>query len=330
MQLPPFPFQPPAPIRGAHAQSMLASVKLRWPWIRYRARHLLSGARHVVLHGDDGVRLNGYYTEQKNNAPLAVLLHGWEGSAKSQYILSSAAHLLNAGYSVFRLQLRDHGDNHHLNREVFHSCRLEETAEAVRQIRLRFKPDQLFLGGFSLGGNFSLRIARHAPSIGLDIDGVCAVSPVIDPATTLKNMEAGPRIYQEYFMKKWRRSLRRKSLFFPDQINLSLVKTHRRLLELTEVLVDTLNEFETVNDYFDGYSVREDRLHEISTPTVILASKDDPIVPDEPLSAVSETPHLRIHRTDYGGHCGFINNFHTESYADKFMLKWFENLRAAS
>ena len=57
---------------------------------------------------------------------LAVLLHGWEGSAASLYILSLAQRLFDHGYEVLRLNLRDHGDTYHLNRELFHSCRLPE------------------------------------------------------------------------------------------------------------------------------------------------------------------------------------------------------------
>ncbi|NNF16708.1 MAG: alpha/beta fold hydrolase [Gammaproteobacteria bacterium] len=321
-------FVPPAGMRNAHLQSVLASLRVRWPFIRRRARDLLGASRKVIVHGDDGVRLNGYYTSAAPNAPMVVLIHGWEGSAHSQYIISAAALLHDHGYAVFRLQLRDHGDSHHLNPEVFHSCRLEETAEAVRQIRRRFHPPQLFLGGFSLGGNFALRIARHAPQIGLELDGVCAISPVIDPAITLRHMQEGPTIYQGYFMKKWRRSLRRKNQFYPDALDISLLSTHRNLLELTEVLVETIGGFDSVADYFDGYSVKDERLHTITIPAAILAASDDPIVPDEPLQAVKETDHLRIFRTRHGGHCGFLTAVHRESYADQFMVNWFNNARA--
>ena len=73
----------------------------------------------------EGVRLLGYHTESAGpkSRGLVVMLHGWEGSADSTYILSVAPKLIAAGYSVFRLNFRDHGDSHHLNRELFHSCR---------------------------------------------------------------------------------------------------------------------------------------------------------------------------------------------------------------
>jgi len=57
---------------------------------------------------------------------VAILLHGWEGSAEATYVLSLGSLLLSHGFDVVRLNLRDHGATHHLNREIFHSCRLPE------------------------------------------------------------------------------------------------------------------------------------------------------------------------------------------------------------
>lgn len=81
---------------------------------------MLDVTEEVILDCGDSVRLQGYYSPNANpDAPLVVLLHGWEGSANSMYLLSSAQSLFAAGYSIFRLNLRDHGESHHLNEELF-------------------------------------------------------------------------------------------------------------------------------------------------------------------------------------------------------------------
>jgi len=103
-----------------------------------------------------------------------VLLHGWEGSADSLYLLSLAQLLFEQRFEVVRLNLRDHGDTHHLNRELFHSCRLPEVVGAVRALQQRFAPRPLQLVGFSLGGNFMLRVAAQAREAGLDLERVIA------------------------------------------------------------------------------------------------------------------------------------------------------------
>ena len=66
--------------------------------------------------------------------------------------------LFAAGFDVFRLNFRDHGDTHHLNPGLFHSCRLEEVVHALADLQDRLQARRWCLAGFSLGGNFSLRV----------------------------------------------------------------------------------------------------------------------------------------------------------------------------
>ena len=54
--------------------------------------------------------------------------------ADSSYVLSLAALLWQHGFDVVRLNLRDHGATHHLNRELFHCCRLSDVSGAVRAL----------------------------------------------------------------------------------------------------------------------------------------------------------------------------------------------------
>src|SRR5690606_3842924 len=147
---------------------------------------------------------------------LAVLLHGWEGSADSSYLLSLAQSLFDAGFEVVRPNLRDHGATHHLNRELFHSCRLPGVVGAVRALAARFAGMPATLLGFALGGNFMLRAAADAEGRHLPIERVIAISPVLDPAVTMLTLERGMPAYHAYFVRKWSRSLARKQLAWPD------------------------------------------------------------------------------------------------------------------
>ena len=71
--------------------------------------------------------------EFEKAAGQVILLHGWEGSADSTYILRTGNALYRRGYDIFRLNFRDHGDSHHLNRGIFYAVLLEEVFQAVRQ-----------------------------------------------------------------------------------------------------------------------------------------------------------------------------------------------------
>ncbi len=124
----PADFRPPRLLRNPHVQSVLASSALRRLLHRRRNREVEARSSEVLLDCGDGVRLQGFHaaTPARPARGLVVLLHGWEGSAQSSYMLGVGRRLLDAGYDVFRLNFRDHGATHHLNREIFHSCRIDE------------------------------------------------------------------------------------------------------------------------------------------------------------------------------------------------------------
>ncbi len=124
-----------APARVAQRPHTVADQQQR---IRRRFRAapveaLRQPAEVWTLDGGDGIRLQGLYSRQPGDSKgLVVLLHGWEGSVNSNYVLANGARLFDAGFDVFRLNFRDHGDTHHLNHEIFHSCRLDEVVHALR------------------------------------------------------------------------------------------------------------------------------------------------------------------------------------------------------
>ena len=311
-------FAPGPLLRSAHVQSFLAGFSFRGRWIRRRFGTLRRAAA-CLLDCGDGVRLQAFLSPANSAAPapaLAMLLHGWEGSAESAYILSLARHLNRAGYAVFRLNFRDHGETHQLNRELFHSCRLGEVLEAVRAMAARFPAGRLFLVGFSLGGNFALRVALEAPAWGIRLDHVVAVSPAIDPGHVLEAIEQAPAGYQRRFMSKWRRSLRRKHELFPDLFDMEACMRHTGLRELTRYMIQHSSEFETMEQYLDGYSIAGSRLARLRVPATVVAAADDPIIPVRDFAEITRPSCLALEIQEHGGHCGFIENLALRSWID--------------
>ncbi|MCP4515462.1 MAG: alpha/beta fold hydrolase, partial [Delftia sp.] len=207
-------FRPSWPLTSGHIQTMLSSSGVRRMLLPKAAREVLEGAETVVVDAGDGVRLSGAFTAQKVHAQprgLAVLFHGWEGSVDSTYVLQTGSRLLREGWDIFRLNFRDHGDSHSMNEALFHSCRIDEVVHALTDIAQRWPRRPIALAGFSLGGNFALRVALAAPAAGIPLSYALAVCPIIDPSEGLFSLEeSAPWFYQAYFMRKWRQSLRAK------------------------------------------------------------------------------------------------------------------------
>ncbi len=316
-------FRPRKLLRNPHLQSILASSGLR-RWLFRRRRDLLDTAvsEHILDCGG-GVRLQGFLTQQTSAATargLVMLLHGWEGSAHSSYIVHTAVRLLREGYDVFRLNFRDHGNTHHLNEGLFHSCQLDEVVGAVKAITTQFPARTLALVGFSLGGNFALRVALRAPDAGIALSRVVAICPVINPHVVLEAIERAPWFYQRYFTRKWRGSLLRKQRLFPHKRYLTKQELRGGLREMTTHLVLRHTAFGSLDNYLNGYSIAQDRLECLKPPASILTAQDDPIIPVADFKSLKLSPNIELQIATHGGHCGFISNWSLISWAEDFIV----------
>jgi len=311
-------------MRSRHMQSLLNSSSLRRRRVMRLVESLQNNTEIYTLDGGSGIRLQGLYSKQASKSRgLAVLLHGWEGSVNSSYILANWARLYQAGFDVFRLNFRDHGDTHHLNPGIFHSCRLDEVINALRDLQDRLQTGPWFLAGYSLGGNFSLRVALNAEQAGLNLAQVVAICPVINPANAMSAMEQRLRFYEWYFERKWSRSLRTKQDCFHDLYGDEQWHEIKRVRERTHYLATKHAGFDSVDSYFEGYSIADQRLAPLKVPSTLLTSVDDPVVPVSDFKDLPDNPALELIIAPYGGHCGFLKNWKLESLSEDLILKRF-------
>jgi len=263
-------------------------------------------------------------------------LHGWEGSAQSLYILSLSQQLFDRGYEVLRLNMRDHGETHHLNRDLFHSCRLSDVVGALRAIQYLYPGQQLRLAGFSLGGNFVLRAAAQGAQAGLaglpqlNIAKVVAVSPVLDPEETLVALEESFPGYQLYFVRKWMRSLLKKQAVWPKVYDFHELGKMSDLRRMTAELVKRFTDFPTLEDYLNGYAITGSHLAHLAVPSRIITSLDDPIIPAQSLKRLANPAALQLTVTRHGGHCGFLERLSGPSWVERKIVEEFESEAPAS
>lgn len=314
-------FNPPVYIRSTFAQTLLASRLTG----NKKNNPMLAAAKEVILNPLDDIRLQGFYSPQTNGRPkgMAMLLHGWEGNVNSAYILRTGKTLFENGYSVFRLNYRDHGDTHHLNPGLFYAVLLDEVFGAVQQVAA-YEPDlPFYLMGFSMGGNFALRVVRKSIQTPIqNLKHVTSISPVLDPEKSTNAIDAYPFL-RKYFRGKWSRSLMKKQACFPDRYDFSDVLKLETLAEMTEVMIQRYSDYKSSSDYFRHYAVLGDALAGLTVPTTIITAQDDPIIPVQEFYELTLNPitELIVHR--YGGHNGFIESLSGKAwYEHKIMDTW--------
>ena len=333
VSIPPSPlsaadYRPPRLLRNPHLQSVLGSSGLR----RHRGLRALVASGAVtaehILDGGQGARLQGWHSRVPGREPrgMALLLHGWEGSAESGYMRLTAARLLADGLDVFRLNFRDHGDTHHLNEGLFHSNRLDEVVHAVADMVQRLRVRDLVVAGYSLGGNHALRLGLRAAIAGLPLRHIAAVCPLVDPATTMASMERAPQLYDWYFRRKWRSSLVRKRELFPERFGYDDATLAQDMRGLIDMLARQHAGFGSVDDYFDSYSIAGERLAALDVPASILMAEDDPVIPYDDFRDWRLPAAATLEVARWGGHCAFVENFHGDGFAERWVA---ERLRDA-
>ena len=315
-------FKPPRHLRNAHVQTVLNSQGPR----RLRAHRILQGlsTQCLTMQAADGTRLLADLDLAASpRSVLVALLHGWEGSSRSSYIVTTTARLLAQGFDVLRINLRDHGDSHHLNRELFNSTRSPEVASALQGFVESHDYGHVFLGGFSLGGSFALRIAADS-GVELGLDGVVAVCPPTDPARAMDALNQGFFVYERYFFNRWHESLQRKLECFPELDYAAELAASKSLDDLNRLFIPRHTIYSEVEDYFAAYALVGDRLSAMAMPAYLIAAEDDPIIPVDDLARIGPNQNLHIETQRYGGHCGFIENLAARSWVEERILEILE------
>lgn len=313
-------------------QSTLASKRPVQRMWRRRGIELNRLSTAQVLDCRESARLSGYLTPRRPDTPargVAALIHGWAGCHDSTYLYSMAARLHHDGYDVFRLNLRDHGGSHHLNRDMFHSARMGEVLDAVQAARRLAPEGPLFVIGFSLGGNFALRVALQGPAIGIDPALTIAISPSINPGATLQAIDRGPRLIRWYFLDRWRRTLAIKREAWPHY-DFSAYAGLDSFVAATRRFAADFTEYPSCEDYLAQYTLTPRMLMDAPSPIAILSAADDSVIPVGDFQGLSVRGSVvGADLTAYGGHCGFISDWRFSSWAESRVMHWLQPFAGA-
>lgn len=271
-----------------------------------------AGPDETGMDAAGSVRLLGYYTAHKASAPrrgLVMTLHGWEGCSHSSYNLVVGSALVAAGYDVLRLNLRDHGPSHSLNRGIFYVTLLGEVLAATRQVAALAGDDPFYILGASLGGNFALRMAlAHTAQPIPQLSGVIAINPVLNPSRSsdLLDSHAWTRLY---FRRRWLASLAAKQRLFPGSYDFAPVEKIPSIRAMTEWMLQHYSAYTDVERYFADYAVPPARLKALAVPVTIVTAADDPIIPVDDFYDLPDHPLLSVHVLPTGGHVGYTDLF---------------------
>lgn len=254
-----------------------------------------------------------------------IFFPGWLGHKDSKYLIPLADLLHINNFDIIRIHPIDHGDTEHLNKDFFRATDIQTLIEAVEFIGKKYQDNEIHLIGFSLGGNIALRISA-CESINF-LKSTVVISPVIDPEISMRAMDNTSWILKKYFVNKWRRTLRRK-MRLHNISNVEESLRYKDLEKMTEFFTKNFSPHKNVKELFAGYAITQDTINQIKNNTLIYSSVDDPCVPIKPLYSLDQTNNVKFKPQQYGGHCGFIDDFKfNSSVYEEIVNKLSENER---
>lgn len=331
----PMAFAPRRFIRQGDVQTIIARRRPVDSLVRRTEQPMLIDAGPDESGFDPGarVKLLGYYNaplRPNHHRGLVIVIHGWEGSSHSadvQYVSDAA---LNKGYSVFRLNMRDHGPGLHfdpyaLNRGLFAGPFLNEVAEAVRQAASLARGKPVRLVGGSLGGNFALRISALQGAAAVpNLVQTVAICPAISPDRSATAIDSHP-IFRRFFRRMVMRSLHSKQRLFPELYDFAPIERMQLLREITNWAVLEYGRWGDGKAYFDDYAVTAEMLATLTPRTTIIASRDDAIIPVVDIEKIEQHGNLRVNIQPTGGHMGFVDLFPYRRWLPQAIMREFND-----
>lgn len=251
--------------------------------------------------------------ETRAHRPTAIIVHGLEGSADSQYVVGNANKLWRAGANVVRMNMRNcGGDNYEMARlspTLYHSGLSGDVDAVMRYFLERERLESIALIGYSMGGNLVLKLAGD---LGTDaprqLHSVVGVSPAIDldlSATALHRPEN--RLYERRFLRNLLKRFRQKVRLFPRAFDPNRATGIRSLREFDDRITALYSGFGSAADYY--YRAAAARVVDrIAVPALILHAMDDPFVhlAPETVAKLEANPNVTFLETEHGGHCAFL------------------------
>ena len=251
-----------------------------------------------------------HWQRELRRSPTLALVHGLEGSSESGYIRTLAAKAFAAGFNVLRLNQRNCGGTERLTATLYNSGLSADFRAVLLELIEHDRLEQIFFAGYSMGGNLILKMAgelgAEAPR---ELRGICGVCPTLDLAACVDAIERPENwLYQLRFVRDLKSRMRRKAKLFPGQFELNGLSRVRTLREFDEAITAPCAGYRGAADYYERASAMR-IAHRIAVPTLILTSKDDPVVPFESFGApeIAGNPNIRVAATEFGGHCAFIS-----------------------
>lgn len=270
----------------------------------------------IFTPDDDFLDLDRY---KQGSSQCVLISHGLEGNSTRAYVRGMARVFYNAGYDAVAWNYR--GCSEEMNRQArfYHSGATDDLKTVILHLAKEYK--QLFLIGFSLGGNLTLKYLGE-PEVPASVKRAAVFSVPMDLYTSCQTISKPSNwIYTKRFLNSLKQKVRVKAALRKDT-NTTGLETVKTLLEFDNQFTAPLHGFTDAIDYYTKSSSLP-YIPAVRVPTLVVNAANDPFLSPECYPRqYADHSFVKFEYPTHGGHVGF-------SLFNKNGIYWSE-LRALS
>ncbi|WP_291865469.1 alpha/beta fold hydrolase [Maribacter sp.] len=281
----------------------------------------------IKLSDGDFLDLDWSYSK-RTSSKVVLLIHGLEGNGQRVYITGSVKEFNNQGFDACAINLRGCSGEPNLLYRSYHSGATEDLEAVIHHILETKNYPDIYIKGFSLGGNIALKYLGKKNNIPKEIKGAVAISVPCDLHNSLQQLlKPKNALYAARFKKHLIEKLEAKQKLFPNKILDEDINTIHTLLDFDDVYTSKAHGFANALDYYKKSSCLQ-FLPNITIPTLLVNAKNDSFLGEEcfPIEIAKNHDYLHLEVPTYGGHVGFYgkkNITYTEKRAASFLKEVF-------
>lgn len=288
-------YRPPFFLFNPHLEtiypSLLRRVNLQ-PYARER----------ITTPDNDFLDLDWLKQESKR---LLIISHGLEGNTQRAYVKGMAQAGYRNGYDILTWNYRGCSEEMNKALRFYHSGATDDLATVVEHASTG-KYEEIFLVGFSLGGNLTLKYLGEERKRPPSLKKAATFSVPIDLHTScVKISQPANWIYSQRFLRSLRKKVILKSQLMQglDVSGLHKIKT---LHEFDDHFTGPIHGYKNALDYY--YQCSAIRfVSNIQIPTLLVNAANDPFLSTEcyPQDLLKDHAFVQFESPKHGGHVGF-------------------------
>ncbi len=248
------------------------------------------------------------------NSRLAIISHGLEGNSTRAYMLGMAREFLQHNVDVLAWNYRSCSGEMNRKAIFYHSGATYDLHSVVQHAQQDYA--EIFLVGFSLGGNLTLKYLGEQRSSNPRIKKGAAISVPLDLAMSCDKISMGENvIYSKRFLNTLREKVKLKAAAFPSEISLQHLGKIKTLREFDDAYTGPLHGFSDAAEYYEVNSSLQ-FLDRIEVPTLVLNAQNDPFLSNTcfPRDLANTLSNVHFEFPKHGGHVGFTGPYPQKTY----------------